>query len=95
VPSERLVFVNSFSDASGGITGNPWMPDWPREVLNTVTFTERDRKTTVTMRGVPNNASETGRKTFEAGRDSMQKGFAGTFDQLDQFLASGRTGEAS
>jgi len=69
--------------------------DAPREVLHTVTFTERDSKTTVTMRGVPVNTTEAERKTFEAGRDSMQKGFAGPFQPLAQYLASGRTGKMS
>jgi len=39
------------------------------------------------MRGGPINATEEERKAFEAGLDGMQKGFAGTFAQLDKYLA--------
>jgi uncharacterized protein YndB with AHSA1/START domain len=88
VPPERIVFVNSFSDPSGGITANPWMPEWPREVLNIVTFSERDGKTTVSMRGSPIHASEASLRVFEGGRESMQKGFAGTFAQLEEYLGT-------
>src|SRR5580704_3982579 len=34
----RLVFVNSFSDAAGGLTRHPMNPNWPLEMLSTVTF---------------------------------------------------------
>jgi uncharacterized protein YndB with AHSA1/START domain len=88
VKPERIVFVNSFSDEKGGVTRNPWLADWPLEVLNTQTFAEHEGKTTLTLRGGPINASEAERKTFEAGFGSMQKGFAGTFDQLAEYLAS-------
>jgi uncharacterized protein YndB with AHSA1/START domain len=94
VPPERIVFVNSFSDQSGGITANPWIPDWPREVLIVVTFTERDGKTILLMRGSPINASEVSTRIFEGGREGMRKGFAGTFPQLDEYLATGKTGGA-
>jgi uncharacterized protein YndB with AHSA1/START domain len=95
VPPERIVFVNSFSDESGGITANPWIPDWPREVLIVVTFSEHDGKTTLAMRGSPINASEASTKVFEGGREGMRKGFAGTFPQLDEYLATLEDGRAS
>ena len=86
-PPERLVFVNSFSDKDGNSTRHPWSPSWPLEVLNTQTFTEHDGKTTVKLQGIPVNATEKERNTFEAGFESMQKGFAGTLDQLADYLA--------
>jgi uncharacterized protein YndB with AHSA1/START domain len=84
---ERLVFVSSFSDASGGITRAPFSPTWPLEVLNTLTLTESHGKTTLTLRGGPLNATEDEQKTFEGMRDSMKQGFTGTFDQLEATLA--------
>ena len=87
-PPGRLVFVASFSDDAGGVTRHPFALEWPREVLSTLTFAEHDGKTTLTMRGVPLNATAMERKTFEAGRDSMQKGWAGTLDQLAEHLAT-------
>lgn len=84
---ERLVFVNSFSDENGGITRAPFSPTWPLEVLNIVTFTERDGKTTLTLRGGPIDPTDEERRTYEGFFDSMQQGFGGTFDQLDAYLA--------
>ena len=53
-----------------------------------MTLSEQDGKTTLTLRGVPINATEEERKTFEDGHKSMQQGFKGTLDQLDDYLAS-------
>jgi uncharacterized protein YndB with AHSA1/START domain len=86
-PPEKLVFVNSFSDAQGGITRHPLSATWPLEVLNTMTLTEKDGKTTLTLRGGPINATEEERRTFATSFDSMNKGFGGTFDQLAAYLA--------
>jgi uncharacterized protein YndB with AHSA1/START domain len=86
---ERIVFVNSFSDAEGGITRAPFPQlgnTWPLEVLNHLTLTERDGKTTVSLRGDPLNATDEERKTFASMADSMRQGFGGTFDQLDEYL---------
>ena len=87
---ERIVFINSFSDEEGNVTRNPWNPDWPLQVMNTQTFSEQDGKTTLTLRGVPFDATATECKTFEAGRQSMQQGFAGTLDQLAEYLMKAR-----
>jgi uncharacterized protein YndB with AHSA1/START domain len=87
---ERLVFVNSFSDAAGGITRAPFpqlQGKWPLEVLNVVTFGEEGGRTTVSLRGGPINATEEERAMFESATASMQQGFGGTFDKLDEFLA--------
>jgi len=85
----RLVFVNSFSDPVGGVTRAPFpqLGDrWPLEVLNNMTLTEKDGRTTLTLRGGPINASDEERKTFAAMFDSMRQGFGGTFDQLADYL---------
>src|SRR3954447_8984363 len=89
VAPERLVFVASFSDEAGGVTRHPFAPDWPLEVLSTLNFTEHGGRTTLTMRGVPLNATATERQAFEAGHESMQKGWTGTLDQLAGYLAEG------
>jgi len=84
---ERIVFTNSFADASGATVRAPFSADWPLEVLNTLMLSEHDGRTTLTLRGAPVNATEAKRRTFEAGRASMQQGFTGTFDQLAAYLA--------
>lgn len=86
-PPEKIVFVNSFSDEEGNTVRVPFSPTWPLEVLNTLTLEEHDGKTTLTLRGGPTNATEDERKTFTGMHESMQQGFAGTFDQLVEYLA--------
>lgn len=89
VAPERIVFVNSFSDAAGGITRAPFPQldgKWPLEVLNVVTFTEEGSRTTLTLRGGPVNAIAEERAMFESMTASMQQGFGGTFDKLDDYL---------
>jgi len=84
---ERIVLVNSFSDENGSLTRHPMSPTWPLEVLSTLTLDEHDGRTTLRMQGHPINATEEEKTTFVAGFDSMRQGFAGTFDQLDVYLA--------
>ena len=91
VPPERMVFIVSFSDESGGTTRHPMAPTWPREMLNTVTLTEHGDKTTLTLRSNAYAATEEERATFKAGHSSMQGGFTGTFDQLAAYLAKARS----
>ena len=88
VPPERLVTVVSFTDAEGNLLRHPMSPTWPLELLHAMTLTERDGKTTLTVTGVPTNATEEERKTFHAGLNSMEAGFTGTLDQLAAYLAS-------
>ena len=57
-------------------------------LLSTLTFTEHEGRTTLTMTGLPHEATEAERKTFEAGLGSMQQGWAGTLDQLAGYLAN-------
>lgn len=86
VKPEKLAFIVSFSDKDGGIARHPISATWPLEVINTLTLTEQNGKTTLTLRGGPINATEEERKTFEDGFSSMQQGFKGTFDQLETYL---------
>lgn len=82
----RLVFVNSFSDEEGNIIRPPFDQNWPKEILNTLALTEKDGKTKLTLRSWPINATDEERKIFEDNFDSMNQGFGGTFDQLEELL---------
>jgi len=87
VPPERLVFLQSFSNAKGEITAHPMSPTWPREMLSTMLFEEKNGKTTLTIKWIPYNASDAEIKTFEDGRKGMHGGWTGTLDQLTAYLA--------
>jgi uncharacterized protein YndB with AHSA1/START domain len=84
---ERLMFVTSFSDKDAATTRAPFAPNWPLEVMNTITFTEKDGRTTLDMTGTPLNATAAEIQMFESMKPSMQQGFKGTLDQLEAYLA--------
>lgn len=85
---ERLVWINSFSDQDGGTTVHPMMADWPREMRTTVTFGAQGARTKVTVHWVPvDGSTESERRTFDAGRNSMQQGWTGTFEQLEAYIS--------
>ena len=87
VPPSRIVFVNSFSDAEGGLTRHPMAPDWPSQMLTTITFTEEGDRTRFSVEWLPIEPSEAEWRTFDEGRDSMKQGWTGTFEQLEDYLA--------
>ncbi len=87
IEPKKLIFINSFSDENGGITRAPMSATWPLEVFNVLTLTEQNGKTTLTLRGWPINATEEEIKTYISGFSSMNKGFTGTFNQLEKYLS--------
>jgi uncharacterized protein YndB with AHSA1/START domain len=87
-PPERLVFISSFSDEAGGLGRHPMAPSWPIEMMSIFTFEDvGGGKTKFTVHWSPYNATEEERKTFAAGHDSMTKGWSGTMEQLEAYLA--------
>jgi len=86
VEPERMVFVSSFSDEKGGVARAPFNPNWPLEILNTMTFTEAGGKTTLAIHAVPLDAIEDEQAAFEGMFDSMRQGFGGTLNQLESYL---------
>ncbi|HEX6179544.1 MAG TPA: SRPBCC domain-containing protein, partial [Thermoanaerobaculia bacterium] len=85
-PPSRLVYVSSFSDKDRTLQPAPFAEEWPREMLATVTFEERDGGTNVTVHWLPINAGAAEWETFDNGRASMTGGWTGTFDKLDSYL---------
>ena len=83
---KKLVLINSFSDAHGGITRHPMSRSWPLEMLSTTTFEAVGNKTKLSIRWAPCNATELERKTFAEAVDSMEQGWNGTFAQLEAYL---------
>lgn len=87
---EKLVYVVSFSDENAGIARHPLSTTWPLEMLNTTEFTEVDGRTTVTISGLPINATDEEIRTFDAGRNGMRQGFTWTYDHFEEYLATVR-----
>jgi uncharacterized protein YndB with AHSA1/START domain len=87
---ERLVFINSFSDAKGGVARHSGHMSWPLDMVSTITFEALGDKTRVTVHWVPAEGStELERKTFDEGRESMKQGWGGTMEQLTDYLKKG------
>jgi len=86
-PPERIVYINSFSDESGGVARHPGHLAWPLEIFSVLTLAKAAGKTTLTLRWTPHNASAEEIKTFNDGMQSMTQGWTGTLDQLDAYLA--------
>ncbi|GMK39782.1 activator of HSP90 ATPase [Paenibacillus sp. CCS19] len=85
---ERIVWHNCFSDETGNIVRAPFSNLIPLEIRNEVTFTDNNNgTTTMIIRGGPFNATEEERSFYEGMFESMEQGFGGTFDQLEQYLA--------
>ena len=81
-PSERLVYVQHFSNREGSVTRHPLVPTWPLQMLTTVTFAEQNGKTTLTVQWTPLNPTDEERKTFDSAHENMKQGWGGSFEQL-------------
>lgn len=95
IPPERLVYTNSFSDAEGNITRNPMTEGWPLELHNTLTFTEREGGTTLTLRAVPHNATDDEARMFGDSLRMVEGGFAAMLEVLAGYLAEVAEGAES
>lgn len=86
-PPNSITWINSFANEKGEIIKPPFEGfDLPREILNKIILTENNGITTLVLSSKPVNASESEINTFISITESMEKGFGGTFDQLENYL---------
>jgi len=88
IPYERIVATQHFADEKSNVVPATYYglsPDFPMEMLLTVTFEEKDGKTRVTVRhaGVP-----PGKET-----DDARQGWSESLDKLAAVLAASPQGE--
>lgn len=86
VASQRIVWLNSFSNEKCGITRAPFSELCPLEIENSVMFTEHAGTTTVALRAEPFGESAEERKFFDDLQPSLEQGYGGTLDQLAGYL---------
>jgi uncharacterized protein YndB with AHSA1/START domain len=87
IEPDSITWVNSFADENAEIIKPPFPGiDIPKEILNKITLDEKDGVTTLTLTAEPINAGEKEIKDFYAITGSMEKGFGGTFGQLETYL---------
>lgn len=89
VPGERLVHVQSFSDAEGGLTRHPLSATWPLRIRTTLTFEDAAESATIlTIRWQPVDATPEEQQTFDTSHDVMRIGWDMMLNTLDRYLAS-------
>ena len=84
---KRIIWLNSFSNEECGITRAPFDALIPLEILNDVTFSESNGRTTVTLRATPHGAAANEVAMFEGMFASLNEGYGGSFEQLADTLA--------
>jgi len=87
VPEERLVWLHSSSDAEWNIIASPMMPDWPRVILTTVTFTDTCAKTGIRLTWTPHGATATEIECFSGAMEKFGGGWNAGFAIMDEVLA--------
>jgi uncharacterized protein YndB with AHSA1/START domain len=83
----KLVYVQYFSNEKEEITNHPMSPTWPKEMLTTILFEEKDKQTLLTLRWQPINASALELDTFKKAFEGMRHGWDGSFGNLDFYIA--------
>jgi len=84
----KLVWHHCSADADWNVAANPMMPDWPRKLLTTVTFEERESGTIVRLTQVPLDATEAEIACFDQMKDGMSGGWGMGFKLVDDLLAT-------
>lgn len=84
---EKIVVIQHFSDPQGGTTRNPWNPEWPMRTLATTTLTEVDGGTLLNIEWQPYEASAAEEDVFAAAHASMNDGWSGNLDVLEDYLS--------
>lgn len=85
-PHDLIEFISSFSDENAAVCKGPFPMEFPLEIFNRLTLEEAQGVTTLTLSGYPLDATAEQEATYLNMRDNMNQGFAGTFNQLDEYL---------
>lgn len=87
-PMSRLVWVHGFADAEGNRIRAPFAERFPLEMLTIVKFADEGAGTRIDLSWTPLDTSPEEEAFFASMMDSMKGGWSGSFEQLDEFLAS-------
>ncbi len=88
VPGQKLVTLAAFSDEKRGETRHPMAADWPLETLSSLRLEPMGNGTRLVLQWAPWNAAPHEMELFSASHAAMRQGWAGTFEELDTYLAS-------
>jgi uncharacterized protein YndB with AHSA1/START domain len=87
---DRFVYAQQFADEKGNVARHFAAPTWPETMLTTVTLTaETPDRTRVTVTWEPiGNVTAEELETFLKARSGMTQGWTGSFDKLEDYLAT-------
>ena len=83
---EKLVWHHCGTDENWQIGANPMMPDWPRMLLTTVSFSESDGQSSVRISQIPMQATEAEIACFTQMKDMMSGGWGKGYEVIDEIL---------
>jgi uncharacterized protein YndB with AHSA1/START domain len=86
-PPEKLVMLQSTTDADWNLAANPMMADWPAVLKTTVTFAENGGRTQMRLVWEPHEATEAEIACFAGAIDGMGKGWNAGMELLAELLA--------
>lgn len=86
----KLVYTQHFCDEQENVSRHPMAPTWPETMLTRVVFEEEsgDRTRVTVIWEVYGSATPEEVATFINGRSGMTQGWGGSFDRLDEYVAS-------
>ncbi|HEX8644113.1 MAG TPA: SRPBCC domain-containing protein [Allosphingosinicella sp.] len=87
-PMSRLVWVHGFADDRGNRVRAPFAAQFPLEMLTSVLFADEGEGTRIELSCTPLNASPEEQAFFASMTASMNGGWSGSLEQLDEFLAA-------
>jgi uncharacterized protein YndB with AHSA1/START domain len=83
---DLLEFISSFTNEQGEITRAPFPFTWPLEIHNSISFMEKNGKTTIVLSVIPINPNEEETTAFLNLFEGMNHGYGATFDELVKYL---------
>lgn len=86
IPPEKLVWLHSVTDSEWNIAPNPMMPDWPRVLLTTVTFSENGNQTNLRLTWEPHDATQAEITCFASAIGGLHKGWGAGMQILEELL---------
>lgn len=84
---QKMVWHHSSTDAKWNVTSNVMMPDWPRTLLTTVTFVEKNGATNVRLSQIPIDPTEAEIACFANVMSRMDKGWVSGYKIMETILA--------
>lgn len=87
VRNTRLTMFTTFCNEKGEAIRHPMSDTWPIYMLNSLDFEAVDEnRSKLTIKGVPYNATAAEHQTFLQGHKSMEGGYGGTLNVLEEYL---------